>query len=160
MLTDSILEQKQASIADQYGMASPQLRELPADLETPISIYLKLAGDNPSFSKEGADTFGLMSATFPAGTVSGAPKIRAMQIIAELEKDPRGPYVGAMGYYSYDGSMDTCITIRTLLLRGQRLYMQAGAGIVADSNPEAEYQETLNKLPALAQAVEIAETKP
>ncbi len=106
-----------------------------------------------------ADAFDLMAATFPAGTVSGAPKIRAMQIISELEEDPRGPYAGAVGYFSYDGSMDTCITIRTLLLQGNTLSMQAGAGIVADSNPEAEYQETLNKLRALGVAVEMAEDK-
>jgi anthranilate synthase component 1 len=106
------------------------------------------------------DAFDLLCATFPAGTVSGAPKIRAMQIISQLEKDARGPYAGAVGYFSYDGSLDTCITIRTLLLQGSTLHLQAGAGIVADSNPEAEYQETLNKLRALAVAVEMSEAKP
>lgn len=106
------------------------------------------------------DAFDLLCATFPAGTVSGAPKIRAMQIISQLEKDPRGPYAGAVGYFSYDGSLDTCITIRTLLLHGSTLHMQAGAGIVADSDPETEYQETLNKLRALAVAVERTESKP
>jgi anthranilate synthase component 1 len=106
------------------------------------------------------DAFDLLCATFPAGTVSGAPKIRAMQIISQLEKDPRGPYAGAVGYFSYDGSLDTCITIRTLLLHGSTLHMQAGAGIVADSDPETEYQETLNKLRALAVAVERTEAKP
>jgi anthranilate synthase component 1 len=83
-----------------------------------------------------------------------------MQIISQLEKDARGPYAGAVGYFSYDGSLDTCITIRTLLLQGSTLHLQAGAGIVADSNPEAEYQETLNKLRALAVAVEMSEAKP
>jgi len=109
------------------------------------------------------DAFDLLSATFPAGTVSGAPKIRAMQIIHELESgagpNPRGPYAGAVGYFSFDGSMDTCIAIRTLLLQGSTIHMQAGAGIVADSDPAAEYQETLNKLGALARAVEMAEGK-
>ena len=100
------------------------------------------------------DAFDLMRATFPAGTVSGAPKIRAMQIIDELEGQPRGPYAGAVGYFAADGSMDTCITIRTLTMRGSTVSVQAGAGIVADSDPENEYQETLNKARALAQAVE------
>jgi anthranilate synthase component 1 len=103
------------------------------------------------------DAFDLMQATFPAGTVSGAPKVRAMQIIHDLEAGPRGPYAGAVGYFSYDGSMDTCITIRTLVMQGKRVSVQAGAGIVADSDPESEYQETLNKARALIQAVEKAE---
>ncbi len=103
------------------------------------------------------DAFDLMVATFPAGTVSGAPKIRAMQIINELEPGPRGPYAGAVGYLAYDGSLDTCIAIRTLIMQGDQLSMQAGAGIVADSDPWAEYQETLNKLQALAAAVDMAE---
>lgn len=107
--------------------------------------------------KDGLDAFDLMRATFPAGTVSGAPKIRAMQIIDELERRPRGPYAGAAGYFAADGSMDTCITIRTLTMRGSEVSVQAGAGIVADSQPEREYQETLNKARALAAAVEAAE---
>ncbi len=105
------------------------------------------------------DGFDLLRATFPAGTVSGAPKIRAMQIISELENQPRGPYAGAVGYFSFDGSMDTCITIRTLVMEGNKVSVQAGAGIVADSDPEREYQETLNKARALAQAVEVAEER-
>lgn len=105
------------------------------------------------------DAFDLMRATFPAGTVSGAPKIRAMQIIDELESSPRGPYAGAVGYFSYDGSLDTCITIRTLIMRGQTVSVQAGAGIVADSDPDREYQETINKARALAVAVEMAESE-
>jgi anthranilate synthase component I len=105
------------------------------------------------------DSFDLLQATFPAGTVSGAPKIRAMQIIAELEGRQRGPYAGAVGYFSYQGNLDTCITIRTLVMQGQTVNIQAGAGIVADSQPEREYQETLNKARALAQAVEMAEQK-
>lgn len=103
------------------------------------------------------DGFDLLRATFPAGTVSGAPKIRAMEIIQELEGEPRGPYAGAVGYFSYDGSVDTCITIRTLVMQGQTVSVQAGAGIVADSIPEREYQETINKAQALAKAVELAE---
>jgi anthranilate synthase component 1 len=103
------------------------------------------------------DGFDLMAATFPAGTVSGAPKIRAMQIIGDLEPTPRGPYAGAIGYFSYDGSMDSCITIRTLAMQGQKISVQSGAGIVADSVPQKEYEECLNKAKALAEAVEIAE---
>lgn len=107
--------------------------------------------------KDGLDGLDLLKATFPAGTVSGAPKIRAMQIISELEGEPRGAYAGAVGYFAYDGSMDTCITIRTLVMRGQTVTVQAGAGIVADSQPELEYQETINKARALAVAIEMAE---
>jgi anthranilate synthase component I len=103
------------------------------------------------------DAFDLIRATFPAGTVSGAPKIRAVQIINELEAEPRGPYGGAVGYFSYDGAMDTCIGIRTMVMHGKRVEIQAGAGIVADSIPENEYQETLNKAQALAVAIEQAE---
>jgi anthranilate synthase component I len=103
------------------------------------------------------DGFDLVRATFPAGTVSGAPKIRAMEIIQELEGEPRGPYAGAVGYFSYDGSLDTCIAIRTMVMQGQRVSVQAGAGIVAGSVPEREYQETVNKARALAAAVAAAE---
>jgi anthranilate synthase component 1 len=103
------------------------------------------------------DAFDLVRATFPAGTVSGAPKIRAMQIIHDLEKHARGPYAGAIGYFSYDGSMDTCIAIRTLVMRGNVLRFQAGAGIVADSDPQREYIETMNKARALEVAVRMAE---
>lgn len=110
--------------------------------------------------KPGLDAFDLMKATFPAGTVSGAPKIRAMQIINDLETSPRGIYAGAVGYFAADGSMDTCITIRTLMMRGNQVSVQAGAGIVADSDPEREYQESMNKAGALALAVEMAETRP
>jgi anthranilate synthase component 1 len=103
------------------------------------------------------DGFDLVRATFPAGTVSGAPKIRAMEIIDELERGPRGPYAGLVGYFSYDGSLDTCIAIRTLVMRGQEVSVQAGAGIVADSVPATEHQESVNKARALAAAVELAE---
>jgi anthranilate synthase component 1 len=107
--------------------------------------------------REGMDAYDLIRATFPAGTLSGAPKIRAMEIIEELEGTRRGLYGGAVGYFSYGGSMDTCIAIRTLLMRGKTIYLQAGAGLVADSDPAREYQETLNKARALAIAVENAE---
>jgi anthranilate synthase component 1 len=103
------------------------------------------------------DAFALLRATFPAGTLSGAPKVRAMEIIEALEGSRRGPYGGAVGWIGYDGNMDTCITIRTIVMKDDHCYVQAGAGIVADSQPAAEYQESLNKARALAVAVERAE---
>ena len=102
--------------------------------------------------------FDLVRAAFPAGTVSGAPKVRAMEIIAELEPDARGPYAGMVGYFGFDGAMDTCITIRTLVAHGKTVTVQAGAGIVADSDPATEYQETLNKAKAMMKAIDAAET--
>jgi anthranilate synthase component 1 len=101
--------------------------------------------------------FDLLRATFPAGTLSGAPKVRAMEIIEELEGTRRGPYGGAVGYFSFDGSMDTCITIRTLVMQGNTVYYQSGAGIVADSEPSREYDETVNKARAIAAAIRSAE---
>ncbi len=101
--------------------------------------------------------FDLVRAAFPAGTVSGAPKVRAMEIISELERDGRGPYAGMIGYFGFDGTMDTCLAIRTLVARGQTFSVQAGAGIVADSDPAAEYQETINKASAMLKAIDIAE---
>jgi len=99
----------------------------------------------------------VLRATFPAGTLSGAPKIRAMEIIEELEPVRRGPYGGAIGYFSYSGAMDTCITLRTIVMKGQTCYLQAGGGIVADSDPDLEYQETLMKSGALLEALRLAE---
>jgi anthranilate synthase component 1 len=101
--------------------------------------------------------FDALRACFPAGTVSGAPKIRAMQIIAELEPEKRGPYAGAAGYFSFAGNMDMAIAIRTMVMAGGIAYTQAGCGIVYDSVPESEYQETLNKAQALLKAVKQAE---
>jgi anthranilate synthase component 1 len=105
----------------------------------------------------GKNAFDVLRAAFPAGTVSGAPKIRAMQIIEELEKVRRGPYAGAVGYFSFSGNMDTCITIRSVLIKGGRASVQAGAGIVADSQPEKEYEETLNKAQAIFKSIRLAE---
>ena len=101
--------------------------------------------------------FDLFVSAFPAGTVSGAPKIRAMQIISELEPEKRGLYAGAIGYFSFNGNLDTCIVIRTILMQGRKAFIHAGAGIVADSDPEKEYQETLNKARAMLKAIELAE---
>jgi anthranilate synthase component 1 len=103
------------------------------------------------------DQFDVLSACFPAGTVSGAPKIRAMEIIEELEPERRGPYAGAVGYFGFSGNMDFCITIRTFIQKGEDLWIQAGAGIVADSDPRLEYEETINKSMGLRRAVELAE---
>lgn len=103
------------------------------------------------------DQFDLFCATFPAGTVTGAPKIRSMQLIDELERLKRGPYAGAVGYFSLTGDMDWCISIRTIIMKGNRYFLQAGAGIVADSIPEKEYQESDDKLAALKKAIEMAE---
>jgi len=107
--------------------------------------------------KEGLDAFDVLCACFPAGTVSGAPKVRAMEIIEELEPAQRGPYAGSVGYFSYSGNMDMCITIRTLVMKDNKVYVQAGAGIVADSEPEKEYTETVNKAKGMMKAVDIAE---
>jgi anthranilate synthase component 1 len=107
--------------------------------------------------RQDRDAFDLLRASFPAGTLSGAPKIRAMEIIDELEPVRRGPYGGAIGYFSFSGDMDTAITIRTIVVQGRTAYMQAGAGIVADSLPASEFQECMNKLGALRRAVELAE---
>lgn len=107
--------------------------------------------------KPDKDQFDVLRATFPAGTVSGAPKIRAMEIIEELEPTKRGSYAGAVGYFSFSGDMDTCITIRTIMVKNGVAYVQAGAGIVADSVPANEYQETMNKARAMIKAIEFAE---
>jgi anthranilate synthase component 1 len=109
----------------------------------------RLAGDKTPYD--------LMRATFPAGTLSGAPKIRAMQIISELEQTARGPYGGCVGYFSFNGNLDCCITIRTALLKEGKAFVQAGGGWVNDSSPEEEYQETLNKAQAMLKAVALAE---
>lgn len=106
---------------------------------------------------EGKTAFDSLKACLPAGTLSGAPKIRAMEIIDEIEPTKRGPYGGATGYFDFFGNVNTCITIRTILLKGNDAYIQAGAGIVADSIPEREYEETLNKAKGLLKAIELAE---
>ena len=103
------------------------------------------------------NAFDLMRATFPAGTVSGAPKVRAMQIIAELEKLQRNAYAGALGYFGFEGNHDSCIAIRTAMLSKGKIHLQAGAGIVADSVPENEFQETINKAKGMLKAIALAE---
>jgi anthranilate synthase component I len=104
--------------------------------------------------KEGLDEFDALKSIFPAGTVSGAPKVRAMEIINELEKSERGIYAGCVGYFSFDGNLDTAITIRTMIFEKGKVHLQAGAGIVADSRPEKEYYETVSKARAMTSALE------
>jgi anthranilate synthase component 1 len=108
---------------------------------------------------EGRDAFDALAACLPAGTVSGAPKVRAMQIIDEIEPHRRGPYAGAVGYIDFAGNMDTCIALRTIVIQNGTAYVQVGAGIVADSVPETEYEETLNKARGLLKAIEITQER-
>ena len=108
--------------------------------------------------QEGFSNYDALRACFPAGTVSGAPKIRAMEIIAELENDTRGAYAGAVGYFDFAGNMDTCITIRTMVVKDGIAHVQAGGGIVYDSEPEFEFDETIHKASALMRAIDAAES--
>ena len=117
---------------------------------------MHIVSDVDAMLSDKCDAFDLVRTAFPAGTLSGAPKIRAMELINELEPEPRGVYGGAVGYFSYTGNLDLAITIRTLEIRDGRLFIQAGAGIVFDSVPENEYEETLNKAGALFKAVHLA----
>ncbi len=121
------------------------------------SHVMHIVSDVQGRLADGKDCFEVMRVSFPAGTVSGAPKIRAMEIIDELENLRRGPYAGAVGYFSFTGNLDSCITIRTILIKGKKAYVQAGAGIVADSVPETEYQETLSKARGMLRAIAMAE---
>lgn len=121
------------------------------------SHVMHIASNVEGTLRAGKTAFDLVRAAFPAGTVSGAPKVRAMEIIAELEPDARGPYAGMVGYYGFDGAMDTCLSIRTMVGFGKTVSVQAGAGIVADSNPASEYQETVNKAKAVMKAIDAAE---
>ncbi len=120
-----------------------------------LHIVSNVAGE----LEQGKNAFDLFKACFPAGTVSGAPKVRAMEIIHELEPTRRGPYAGAIGYFSFSGEMNTGIIIRTMMIKDKQVYVQAGAGIVADSVPAAEYQETLSKAKALLKTLKIIKTK-
>jgi anthranilate synthase component 1 len=104
----------------------------------------------------GHSAYDVLRATFPAGTVSGSPKIRAMQIIADMEPTCRGSYAGAVGYFGFSGNLDSCIAIRTILLKNDKAYVQAGGGLVADSTPLGEYQESINKAKAALKALAMA----
>ena len=120
------------------------------------SHVMHIVSDVTGELRPDTDAYALMRATFPAGTVSGAPKIRAMEIIAELERAKRGPYAGAVGYFSFGGNLDSCITIRTIILDLGKAFVQAGAGIVADSDPNTEYEETRNKARGMFKALALA----
>ena len=122
-----------------------------------FSHVMHLVSELTARLREGLDYFDALAAVFPAGTVSGAPKVRAMEIIDELEPTRRGAYAGAVMYFDYSGNLDSCIALRTMFSRGRQAYIQAGGGIVADSIAESEYMETLNKSRALVRAIEIAE---
>ncbi|MDD5421896.1 MAG: anthranilate synthase component I [Candidatus Omnitrophota bacterium] len=121
------------------------------------SHVMHIVSDVSGKLKKGKDAFDVVRATFPAGTVTGAPKVRAMEIIDELENVKRKTYAGCVGYFSFSGNLDSCITIRTILIKDKTAYIQAGGGVVADSRPEREYQETINKAKALVKAIEMAE---
>ncbi|MDD5173917.1 MAG: anthranilate synthase component I [Candidatus Omnitrophica bacterium] len=121
------------------------------------SHVMHIVSDVSGTLQKDKDAFDLFRATFPAGTVTGAPKVRAMEIIEELENLRRGPYAGSVGYFSFSGNLDTCITIRTIIIKDKTAYIQVGAGLVADSNPEKEFEETMNKAKALLKAIEMAE---
>jgi len=121
------------------------------------SHVMHIVSDVSGRLAKGKDAFDVIRATFPAGTVTGAPKVRAMEIIDSLENRRRKTYAGSVGYFSFSGNLDCCITIRTILIKGGIAYIQAGGGLVADSIPAREYEETLNKAKALVKAIEMAE---
>ena len=123
------------------------------------SHVMHIVSDVRGKLKPELDVFDLLRATFPAGTVTGAPKVRAMEIIDELEPTRRGIYAGIIGYIGYDGAMDSCIAIRTVIMQGDTVHIQSGGGIVADSDPQREYEESWNKAKALAEAVDYAEQR-
>ncbi len=136
----------------------------PGSVQTPelmvvekYSHVLHLVSSVTARLRPGKTAFDVLRAAFPAGTVTGAPKVRAMELIAELERSDRATYAGAVGYFSFSGNIDTCITIRTVLIKDRMAYIQAGAGIVADSHPAREYEETLNKATGVLQAIDLAE---
>jgi len=122
------------------------------------SHVMHIVSDVVGRLRKGHTAFDVLKASFPAGTLSGAPKIRAMEIIEELEVSRRGPYGGAVGYFSFSGNLDSAITIRTVVMKGSKCYVQAGAGIVADSDPEKEFQETENKARGMIKAVALAQS--
>ncbi|MBQ5530391.1 MAG: chorismate-binding protein, partial [Kiritimatiellae bacterium] len=130
------------------------MKELRRDIK--LSHVMHLVSTVKGTLREGADATDLARAAFPAGTLTGAPKVRAMQLLSRLEKSPRGIYGGAAGYFSFTGDMDLAIVIRTMVLERGILTMRSGAGIVADSDPDKEYEETINKAKAAFRAVEVA----
>lgn len=138
-------------VCDYHTVKVPELMTIER-----YSHVMHIVSDVVGRLKKGKDIYELMRACFPAGTVTGAPKVRAMEIIEELENIKRGPYAGSIGYFSFSGNLDSCITIRTILIYAKRAYVQVGAGIVADSKPYREYRETINKAMALLKAIYLA----
>lgn len=148
----------QLGIEDISRIAKPGTVKVSKEMEIQrFSHVMHLVSTVEGELKEGYDAVDCLFSCFPAGTVSGTPKQRAMEIIAELEKEARHAYAGAIGYFSFSGNMDTCITIRTIIIDQQTAYVQAGAGIVEDSVPEKEWQETKNKAQAMLLAIQLAE---
>jgi anthranilate synthase component I len=123
------------------------------------SHVMHISSEVQGVLRDELDAFDALKASLPAGTVSGAPKVRAMEIIDEIEPHRRGPYGGAVGYFDYRGNMDTCIALRTMVIKDGIIHVQAGCGVVADSDPEAEYEETVNKAIALIKAIEVTQAK-
>ena len=139
------------------GTKSPSVRVTDSFIVERYSHVMHIVSNVEGDAPEGLDPVDVLMAALPAGTLSGAPKVRAMEIIDELEIEKRGlTYAGAVGYFGADGSVDTCIVLRTGLVKDGTLYVQAGGGIVADSDPDAEYDETLHKSRALKRAAEEA----
>jgi anthranilate synthase component 1 len=139
-------------------VAVPGSVEVPRFMEVErYSHVMHIVSNVEGLMKQDMDCFDLFESTFPAGTVTGAPKIKAMQIINALEPSARGPYAGSVGYFGFNGNMDFCITIRTMTINNHRLSVQVGAGIVYDSSPDGEYQETLRKAAAMFKAIEGAQ---
>ena len=140
-------------------VCEPSTVAVPRQLEVErYSHVMHLVSQVTGRLRAGEDALSLLAATFPAGTVSGAPKVRAMQLISEIEGRRRGIYAGALGYLGFDGAMDTCIALRTLVVQDGIALLQAGAGIVADSDPASEHRECLNKIAAMSAAIDLAET--
>ena len=140
-------------------VCEPSTVAVPRQLEVErYSHVMHLVSQVTGRLRAGQDALSLLAATFPAGTVSGAPKVRAMQLISEIEGRRRGIYAGALGYLGFDGAMDTCIALRTLVVQDGIALLQAGAGIVADSDPASEHRECLNKIAAMSAAIDLAET--
>ena len=121
------------------------------------SHVMHIVSDVTGKLRKGKDVFDALYSGFPAGTLTGAPKIRAMELINELEPQRRGVYSGAIGYFDFTGDMNTCIAIRTMVMKDQMVYFQSGAGIVYDSDPEKEFEETVSKAKAINSAIDLAE---
>jgi anthranilate synthase component 1 len=123
------------------------------------SHVMHISSEVQGVLRDELDAFDAIKACLPAGTVSGAPKVRAMEVIDEIEPHRRGPYGGAVGYFDYRGNMDTCIALRTMVIKDGSVHVQAGCGVVADSDPDAEYEETVNKAKALIHAIEVTASR-